>query len=704
MRPPILNALFAPVSTLPGVGPKLAKLYGRLLLESGALDEARLVDLLFHRPSGAVDRRNHPGIARSPHGAVVTLLVRIADHRPPPRGSRQPYRVIAHDDTGELSIVFFHAHGDWLAKQLPVGEMRWVSGTVEWFNGAPQMAHPDHIVTEAAYATLPKVEPVYPLTEGLGLKAVGKAMRGAVDVVRKLALPEWQDAAWLKSMDFMSFADALGHLHEPRTIEDATGGTPALARLAYDELLANQLALALVRDHNRRAGAVPRRATGAISGRLIAALPFSLTGSQDRAIADILSDLDKPERMTRLIQGDVGAGKTLVAAFAMAAVAEAGGQSALMAPTELLARQHHRTLAPLAETAGLTVEILTGRERGKPREAMLERLASGGIDILIGTHAVFQADVMFKDLGLAVVDEQHRFGVHQRLALAQKGQGAHLLLMTATPIPRTLQMTYFGDVDVSKLTEKPAGRKPIDTRTVALDRLDEVANRIARAVDEGRKAYWVCPLVEESEVIDLAAAQERAEVLGQIIGAGRVGLVHGRMKPTEKDAAMAAFQSGATRVLVSTTVIEVGVDVPDATIMVIEHAERFGLAQLHQLRGRVGRGAEASTCLLLYKAPLGAVARERLDVMRQTNDGFEIAEMDLKLRGGGEVLGTRQSGLPGYRLASLDLHADLMQAARDDAKLVMARDPGLTGERGEALRVLLYLFGRDDAVRLIRAG
>jgi ATP-dependent DNA helicase RecG len=704
MRPPILNPLFAPVSTLPGVGPKLAKLYGRLLLDSAAIDEARLIDLLFHRPVGAVDRRNHPGIALSPHGAVVTLLVRIADHRPPPRGSRQPYRVIAHDDTGELSIVFFHAHGDWLTKQMPVGEMRWVSGTVEWFNGAPQMAHPDHIVTEAAYATLPKVEPVYPLTEGLSLKAVGKAMRGALDVAVKLGLPEWQDAAWLKSMDFPSFSDALQRLHAPQSVEDVTGATPALARLAYDELLANQLALALVRDHTRRAGAVPRRASGVLSERLRAALPFSLTNSQEAAITDILADIEKPERMTRLIQGDVGAGKTLVAAFAMAAVAEAGGQSALMAPTELLARQHHRTLAPLGQAAGLTVEILTGRERGRPREAVLERLAAGEIDILVGTHAVFQAGVTFKDLGLAVVDEQHRFGVHQRLALAQKGAGAHLLLMTATPIPRTLQMTYFGDVDVSKLTEKPAGRKPIDTRTVALDRLDEVANRIARAVDEGRKAYWVCPLVEESEMIDLAAAQERAEVLGQIIGAGRVGLVHGRMKPAEKDAAMAAFQTGTTRVLVSTTVIEVGVDVPDATIMVIEHAERFGLAQLHQLRGRVGRGADASTCLLLFKAPLGAIARERLDVMRQTNDGFEIAEMDLKLRGGGEVLGTRQSGLPGYRLASLELHADLMQAARDDAKLMMARDPGLTGERGEALRVLLYLFGRDDAVRLIRAG
>jgi ATP-dependent DNA helicase RecG len=437
--------------------------------------------------------------------------------------------------------------------------------------------------------------------------------------------------------------------------------------------------------------------------KIAAALPYTLTGSQTRAIGEIIADLEKPERMLRLLQGDVGSGKTVVALFAAASVIEAGRQAAIMAPTEILARQHLKTVTPPAAAAGIRVAMLTGREKGRERADMLAKLAAGDVDLLIGTHALFQEGVDFRDLALAVVDEQHRFGVHQRLALAQKGEAVDVLVMTATPIPRTLVLTYFGDMDMSELREKPPGRQPIDTRTIPLDRLDEMVDAVGRALAEGRRVYWVCPLVEESETSDLAAAGDRFDDLTRRFGE-QVGLVHGRMKGAQKDAAMASFARGDTRLLVATTVIEVGVDVPEASVMVIEHAERFGLAQLHQLRGRVGRGQGRSTCLLLYKTPLGETAKARLAVMRDSEDGFRIAEEDLRLRGEGDVLGTRQSGLPGFRVARLEAHGKLLQTARDDASLVLARDPGLTSPRGEALRTLLYLFDRDEAIRLLRAG
>jgi ATP-dependent DNA helicase RecG len=492
-------------------------------------------------------------------------------------------------------------------------------------------------------------------------------------------------------------------LHRPAEPADIAHDGVAWTRLAYDEILAGQLALALVRAHLRRPGGRATPGTGHLRKKLIEALPYSLTRAQTRALADIVADLGKPERMLRLLQGDVGSGKTVVALLAATAVVEGGRQAALMAPTEILARQHYTTIAPLAAAAGIGVAILTGRERGRERGDILERLALGDIHILIGTHALFQEEVAFRDLGLAIVDEQHRFGVHQRLALTKKGEAVDVLVMTATPIPRTLVLTYFGDMEVSELREKPAGRQPIDTRTIGLDRLDEVIEAVGRALAEGRRVYWVCPLVEDSENVDLAAAQERFDALRGKFGA-TVDLVHGRMKGAEKDRPMERFASGETRLLVATTVIEVGVDVPEATVMVIEHAERFGLAQLHQLRGRIGRGAGRSTCLLLYKPPLGETAKARLAIMRETEDGFRIAEEDLRLRGEGDVLGTRQSGMPGFRIARIEAHGKLIGAARDDAKLLLARDPGLTSPRGEALRNLLYLFERDEAVRLIRAG
>jgi ATP-dependent DNA helicase RecG len=516
-------------------------------------------------------------------------------------------------------------------------------------------------------------------------------------------LPEWQDASRVSRERYPSFAAALNALHRPAAPAEVQPESYAWTRLAYDELLAGQLALALVRAHLRRPAGRATAGTGALRKTLIESLPYSLTASQSRAIKDIAADLAKPERMLRLLQGDVGAGKTVVALLSAATVIEGGRQAALMAPTEILARQHHATIAPLAAKAGIEVAILTGRERGRERSEVLERLRLGDIHILVGTHALFQDDVEFRDLGLAIVDEQHRFGVHQRLALARKGEAVDMLVMTATPIPRTLVLTYFGDMDISELREKPAGRQPIDTRTLPIERLDEVVEAIGRALSEGRRVYWVCPLVEESEKSDLAAAEERFAELKRKFGA-RTDLVHGRMKGSEKDAAMARFATGDSRLLVATTVIEVGVDVPQATVMVIEHAERFGLAQLHQLRGRIGRGSERSTCLLLYRPPLGETAKARLEIMRQTEDGFRIAEEDLRLRGEGDVLGTRQSGVPGFHIARIEVHGKLIGAARDDAQLVLSRDPTLSSERGGALRHLLYLFGRDEAIRLIRAG
>jgi ATP-dependent DNA helicase RecG len=702
MRPDILNPLFRPVTSLAGIGPKLAVALKRLLATPEAAEEPRVVDLLFHLPVGIIDRRKQPGIALSPEGAIVTLKVRIDRHqKPPPHNRRIPWRVFAHDDTGEIALTFFHVRSDYLEKTMPVGATRFVSGRVEWFNGRPAMVHPDHIVAEEELDTLPLVEPVYPMTEGLSRKALARAMADALTALP--ALPEWLDPALKASRDWPDFGIAIERAHNPETEPDLEPASAHLSRLAYDELLASQLALALMRVHQRKSTGKARRGDGRIREKILASLPFTLTQSQRDALADIETDLGRPERMLRLLQGDVGSGKTVVALLAAANVVEAGGQAAIMAPTELLVRQHARTIQPLAEAAGLALAVLTGREKGRERDAILAGIADGAIDLLLGTHALFQAGVDFRDLALVVVDEQHRFGVHQRLALTAKGGATDVLVMTATPIPRTLVLTYYGDMDVSRLTEKPAGRQPIDTRAVPLERLDEVVERIRAAIDSGAKAYWVCPLVEESEMLDVAAAEDRYAALRAALGPV-VGLIHGRMKPAERDEVMARFIAGDIRVLVATTVIEVGVDVGDATIIVIEHAERFGLAQLHQLRGRVGRSSRPSVCLLLYKPPLGPVARDRLAVMRETEDGFRIAEEDLRLRGGGEILGTRQSGTPGFRIARLDEHADLMETARDDARLLVETDASLLTERGSALRALLYLFGRDSAIRLIRAG
>ena len=700
MRPSLLDPLFASLTALPGVGPKLEKLFRRLF---GAPERpARVIDLLLHMPSGAVDRRARPMLRDVEPGTVVTVAVTVDSHRPsPPHRPRAPYRIETSDQSGTLTLTYFNARRDYLEKLLPVGERRYISGTATLYDGMLQMTHPDRVVGEADLDKLPLIEPVYPLTEGLGINQVRKAVDGALDKLPKLA--EWQDPSWLKRSKFPAFADALKSLHRPAGLGDLLPENPAWSRLAYDELLAGQLALALVRAHQRRQPGRGSSGEGRLRARVIAALPYSLTPSQVRAVADIVTDLALPHRMVRLLQGDVGSGKTVVALLAAATVIEAGRQAALMAPTEILARQHFATIAPLAEKAGIRVAILTGRDRGRDRSETLDRLAAGDIDLVIGTHALFQDEVAFRNLALAIIDEQHRFGVHQRLALARKGDAVDMLVLTATPIPRTLVLAFFGDMEISELREKPAGRLPIDTRTVPLGRIDEVVAAVGRALDDGQRVYWVCPLVEESEVGDLAAAADRFAELKQHFGE-RVELVHGQMKAADKDRAMERFATGAAQLLVATTVIEVGVDVPEATVMVIEHAERFGLSQLHQLRGRVGRGHGRSTCLLLYRGPLGETAKARLAILRETEDGFRIAEEDLRLRGEGDVLGTRQSGMPGFHVARIEVHGKLLAPARDDAALVLARDPELTSPRGEALRQLLYLFERDEAIRLLRAG
>lgn len=697
-RPEVLFPIFAPVTALKGVGPRIGKHIERLVGE-------QVVDLLWHLPTALIDRRYSPKLADLEPGRVATLELVVNKHHAPPASNRRiPYRIDCSDESGEITLIYFHGRQDYLSKALPEGEIRLVSGTAELYDGRLQITHPDMVGRPDERESIMRVQPVYPLTEGLSQNVLGKAISGALD--RAPELPEWLDPAFLKERGWDAWHAALRIAHNPSEKTDLYPGTQARTRLAYDELLASQLAISLVRSHVRRQPGRPTTGNGRLRSKVLGALPFMLTGSQETAINDIADDMSADHRMLRLLQGDVGSGKTVVALMAMLTAVEAGRQAVLMAPTEILAQQHYATIAPLAAAAGVECVQLTGRDKGKARTALLERLASGDVPLAVGTHALFQDDIAFKDLALAVVDEQHRFGVHQRMLLADKGQAVDVLLMTATPIPRTLMLAAYGDLDESQLRDKPAGRKKVVTTTASVERLEDAIAGVRRQIDSGGKVFWVCPLVEESETVDVAAATARFAALQERFG-DRVGLVHGRMTGKEKDAVMARFAGSALPaldILVATTVIEVGVDVPDATVMIIEHAERFGLAQLHQLRGRIGRGTREATCLLLFGRETGQTARERLKVLRETDDGFEIAEQDLRLRGAGDVLGTRQSGLPEFRLVDLDSHAELLAIARDDARLIIARDPELKSARGDALRTLLYLFERDAAVRYARTG
>ncbi|GGF71954.1 ATP-dependent DNA helicase RecG [Azorhizobium oxalatiphilum] len=698
MRPAILDPLFAPLTTLPGIGPKMVRPFGRLL----GRENPRVIDLLFHMPTGLIDRRDRPTIFEAQPDTDVTLEVKVDGHNAPPPGRRAPHRTFVSDESGELTVVHFHLDPGFIQRQLPVGETRWLCGKISLYDGMRQMTHPDRILDAAGLAKLPPVENKYPLTEGLAMGHVRRAIEAALARVPELpeALPDYL----VERGDWPAFREALKRIHQPETPVDGIPTGRAWERLAFDELYAHQVTLAIVRQTQVKAGGRPSKGDGRLAGAILKALPFRLTGAQETALAAIRGDLAADTRMLRLLQGDVGSGKTVVALLASAAVIEAGRQAALMAPTEILARQHLETITPLAAAAGIEVALLTGREKGRARAAILDGLATGRIGIVVGTHALIQDDVAFHDLALAVVDEQHRFGVEQRLAFSRKGAAVDMLLMTATPIPRTLVLTLFGDMDSSELREKPPGRKPVDTRSVSLERLDEVVAGVGRQLRAGAQAYWICPLVEESDNSDLAAATERAAYLQKVFGEKAVELVHGKLSGSDKDAAMARFASGEARILVATTVVEVGVNVPNATLMVIEHAERFGLAQLHQLRGRVGRGEKASTCLLLFRGPLSETSKARLAILRETEDGFRIAEEDLRLRGEGDVLGTKQSGLPGFRVAQMEVHGGLVSTARDAAAALVPGNPDLEGPEGEKVRTLLYVQERDAAVRLLSAG
>ncbi|MEL7211981.1 MAG: ATP-dependent DNA helicase RecG [Pseudomonadota bacterium] len=693
-RPEILFPLFAGLETLDGIGPKTAQNMAVLGVEKPR-------DLLFTLPHSGIDRAVRSSIREVQAPATVTVEVEVGEHQPAARKGG-PYRVFVRDAQTSFQLIFFHARGDYLKKVLPTGQKRLISGRIEIFDGVGQMVHPDHILRADEAADLPAFEPVYPLTAGITQKVMVKAS-GAV-LSRAPELAEWIDPALKAREGWPDWIAALNAVHRPASPQELSPDHPARIRLAYDELLAHQLTLALARASQRKQRGVATVGTGVLQDKVRAALPYAPTGAQTRAIGEIAADLAAPQRMNRLLQGDVGSGKTLVAFMALLMAVEAGGQGVMMAPTEILARQHLEGLQPLATDAGVALEILTGRDKGRDRAAKLARLASGEIQILVGTHAVFQDDVQFHDLRLSIIDEQHRFGVRQRLQLGAKGKAVDVLVMTATPIPRSLALAQYGDMDVSVLDEKPPGRQPVKTALISNARIEEVIAHLRRAVAEGRQAYWVCPLVEESEVVDMTAAEERFKILRAALGEGVVGLVHGQMPPAQKDEAMAQFVEGQTSVLVATTVIEVGVNVPNATIMVIERAESFGLAQLHQLRGRVGRGAGASTCLLVYQPPLSESATRRLKVLRDSEDGFKIAEEDLALRGAGDLIGTAQSGLPRFRVADIERQTGLMALAQTDARKLLHDDPALTSERGQAARVLLWLMEQDKAIRFISVG
>jgi len=686
MRPEILNPLFTEVEALKGVGPQVAKLLKKL-------DLTRIVDLLYHLPTGAIERIRAPSASATLLGRNVILDLKPFDTREN-RSGRGPMRVFASDGDGNtISLIYFNNPG-WAKRSLPIGQVRTVSGKLEAYGDEWQIIHPE--VSEPGKGPQPAVrEPVYPLTEGLTNRRLGELAREALE--RAPELSEWIEPGLATRECWSDWRSSLAQIHLEPDSENAR------KRLAYDEIFANQLALLLLRQSQRRRRTAPLAGTGELVAKL--KLPYQLTGAQRRVAEEIRGDLAQSAPMLRLLQGDVGSGKTLVALLAMLAAVESGAQAALLAPTEILARQHHATLLGQLDSIGVRVAILTGREKGRARDSVMMGLADGSIDILVGTHAIFQEKVAYKKLGLAVIDEQHRFGVSQRLLLSSKAEHPpHLLVMTATPIPRTLTLTQYGEMDVSRIDEMPPGRTPVETRVINEERLSEVVDGLGRHISGGGQAYWVCPLVEESEKTDAAAAEERARVLKQRFGEEKVGLVHGRMKGPDKDAVMARFAGGELPVLVATTVIEVGVDVPNATLMIVEGAERFGLAQLHQLRGRVGRGTGKSTCLLIRHQNLTEVGRARLSLMRETNDGFRIAEEDLRLRGPGEILGTRQSGEEVYRAATPEDVEALAPIAQSDAQLLLDRDGGLSGQRGQAARICLYLFERDQAIGLIRSG
>lgn len=694
MRPSFLYPLFADITSINGVGEKYAVLLGNLF------GGRKVVDALWHIPYNIIKRPLYTTLSQASNGAMGTIGVRVLEHIAP-KNKKQPYQVICETGNSQLVLCFFKAYPSSIQKSLPIGEERFVSGKFECFNNNWQINHPDYIVIPAQAQLIPQIEPVYNLTAGVTNRF---ANRLGFEALKRLPkLPEWMEKHHLQALKFPTFNEAIERVHKPLDLADLAPESIYRSRLAYDEMLANQLALAIVRQKVKKQPGRKIAGNGMLRKKLLEALPFNLTPAQERVLNEIFADQANPSRMLRLLQGDVGSGKTVVAILSMLNAVECGTQAVIMAPTEILAKQHFESICQMCADIGIKIEMLTGRVKGKARDKLLEDLADGKIDILVGTHALFVEDVKFADLACVIIDEQHRFGVHQRLNLSKKGNLADVLVMTATPIPRTLVLTAFGDMEYSQIDELPKGRKPVDTRVMPLNKTDELIPAIMRKIANDERVYWVCPLVEESEKVDLAAAQNRFETLQKHFGT-QVGLVHGKMKEKQKDEVMEQFKTGITKLLVATTVIEVGVNVPEATVMIVEHAERFGLAQLHQLRGRVKRGSKPASCILLYNYPLSQNSRSRLDIMKKTEDGFLIAEEDLNLRGGGEILGTKQSGFAEFLLADLNIHKNLMLTANKDAQMIVNADPNLTSERGKNLRTLLYLFERDDAVKTYLAG
>ncbi|KWV92794.1 ATP-dependent DNA helicase RecG [Erythrobacter sp. YT30] len=687
MRPDILNPLFAESSTLDGVGPKLSKPLEKLGL-------TRIKDFAYHLPERFVTRRAIADLDEGAEGEQVIVALTPTEHRASRNPGRGPYRVLAQDDAGNICALTYFGRASYTAKkQLPVGEKRWIAGRLDRYGDMLQIVHPDHVEKESSAHLARLNEPVYRLSEGLTQPRVAGLIAQSLEHLPEL--PEWIEPGQFDQSGWPIWRDALHLAHKSEHDQ-------ARDRLAYDELLANSLALLLVKAEGRRRKGQALKGDRSLRAKLT--LPFEMTGAQKRSISEIEGDLQQEAPMLRLLQGDVGAGKTVVALASMLIAVEAGTQAAMLAPTEILARQHFETLRQMAAPTGVEVALLTGRAKGKERESILMGLLDGSIDILVGTHAIFQDTVSYKDLGLVVIDEQHRFGVAQRLALAGKGKRApHTLAMTATPIPRSLTLAQYGEMDVSRLDELPPGRQAIETLVFPQGRSDEMVAAMGRHLATGQQAYWVCPMVRDSEVADIAAAEARYAELKEHFGEDVV-LVHGQLHPEVKDTNMERFASGAAKLLIATTVIEVGVDVPSATLMVIEQAERFGLAQLHQLRGRVGRGSEKSRCILLRGDELSETGKKRLTYVKDSQDGFYLAEKDLELRGGGELLGTRQSGEAAFRIANLEQVQKLLPLAHADARLLIDRDGGLTSPRGEAARILLYLFERDWGVQLLRGG
>lgn len=692
---PAIERLIASVQFTKGVGPKMAALLGRIGIE-------RTIDLLLHRPYALIDRRHMPPInqLRGMAGKIVTLDVIITEHRLPLRRGL-PFKALAKDATGTIDIVYFGGRSGIWQKALPIGAHKIISGKIDFFNNKPQMVHPDYIADPGDSTKVQQLEACYGLTDGVSNKYLRQIIANALAALGDV--PEWQDPTLRTTQHWPSFALALRALHTPGGEADLIPAGPVMRRLAYDEILSQQLALGLLRQTLQQPKATRPDIARTLRADFLRALPFALTRAQTRALGEIDQDMQAATPMLRLLQGDVGSGKTVVAVASLLNAVERGQQAALMAPTEILARQHAATIEPWLMPLGLRMAILTGRDKGKPRQKILREVKDGVIDVLIGTHALIQDGVGFKNLGAVVIDEQHRFGVEQRLRLSQKGSEPDLLVMTATPIPRSLYLALYGDLSTSRLDEKPPGRLPIDTRTIALERLSEVVEGLQRAIENGQQIYWVCPLVNESEDLDLAAAEARFNELKPFFGA-QIGLLHGQQSAKVKESNLQKFIDGEYRLLISTTVIEVGVNVPNATIMVIDHAERFGLAQLHQLRGRVGRSDKKSSCILLHANHLSPTARARLGIMRETEDGFRIAEEDLQLRGAGEILGRRQSGLPEFKLADFTAHQDLFKIAQRDVQHIMQQDPYLLSPRGHHLRGLLRLFGRENAAWYVQSG